>query len=51
MGRSPSQRQGHWAEQRALRLLQAAGWRLLEQRWCCRWGELDKPYPKSQPLA
>ena len=51
MGRSPSQRQGHWAEQRALRLLQAAGWRLLEQRWCCRWGELAKPYPRSQPLA
>ena len=41
MGRSPSQRQGHWAEQRALRLLQAAGWSLLAQRWSCRWGELD----------
>ena len=41
MGRSASQRRGNWAEQRALRLLRAAGWTLLAQRWRCRWGELD----------
>ena len=29
MGRSASQRRGNWAEQRALRLLRAAGWTLL----------------------
>lgn len=32
---------GRWAEQRALRLLEARGWQLLSQRWHCRWGELD----------
>jgi len=35
------QRQGRWAEQRALRLLQERGWRLLCRNWRCRWGELD----------
>ena len=38
---SPQQRQGAWAEQRALRLLRARGWRLLSRNWRCRWGELD----------
>lgn len=32
---------GAWAEQRALRLLCARGWRLHSRRWRCRWGELD----------
>ncbi len=32
---------GSWAEQRALRLLQSRGWRLLDRNWHCRWGELD----------
>lgn len=50
MGRSASQRRGDWAEQRALRLLQAAGWTLLEQRWSCRWGELDLLLHKPQRL-
>jgi putative endonuclease len=35
------QRQGRWAEQRALRLLQGRGWRLVSRNWHCRWGELD----------
>jgi putative endonuclease len=38
---TPCQRQGRWAEQRALRLLQERGWRLLSRNWRCRWGELD----------
>ena len=50
MGRSASQRRGDWAEQRALRLLRAAGWNLLAQRWCCRWGELDLLLHKPQQL-
>jgi putative endonuclease len=33
--------QGRWAEQRALRLLQERGWRLVCRNWRCRWGELD----------
>ena len=41
MRRTPQIRAGIWAEQRALRLLQQAGWRLLAQRWSCRWGEID----------
>lgn len=35
------QRVGRWAEQRALRLLQQRGWRLVSRNWRCRWGELD----------
>jgi len=38
---SANQRLGGWAEQRALRLLRAKGWRLLSRNWRCRWGELD----------
>ncbi len=41
MGRFESQRRGDWAEQRALRLLRAAGWNRLSQRWHCRWGVMD----------
>ncbi|NDG75629.1 MAG: hypothetical protein EBX49_09915 [Synechococcaceae bacterium WB8_1B_136] len=41
MTRTPQQRQGDWAEQRALRLLHQRGWRLLARQWRCRWGELD----------
>ncbi|MFN9658875.1 MAG: YraN family protein [Cyanobacteriota bacterium] len=38
---TPSQLQGRWAEQRALRLLRSRGWRLQSRNWHCRWGELD----------
>jgi putative endonuclease len=38
---TPRQRQGRWAEQRALRLLENQGWHLLARNWRCRWGELD----------
>lgn len=41
MAKSPMQRRGSWAEQRALRLLQQAGWRLQARQWRCRWGEID----------
>ncbi|MCS5690502.1 YraN family protein [Cyanobium sp. FGCU-6] len=41
MPRTPQQRSGDFAEQRALRLLQQRGWRLLSRQWRCRWGELD----------
>ena len=41
MVRTAAQRGGLWAEQRAERLLQGAGWRPLARRWRCRWGELD----------
>ena len=41
MSRTPQQRQGDWAEQRALRLLRQQGWWILERQWRCRWGELD----------
>ncbi|QNI54450.1 uncharacterized protein family UPF0102 [Synechococcus sp. BIOS-E4-1] len=32
---------GRWAEQRALNLLKNRGWSCLDQRWACRYGELD----------
>lgn len=44
------QREGRWAEQRALRLLQARGWRLLSRNWRCRWGELDLVLAKQGRL-
>jgi len=50
MGRTPGQRSGCWAEQRALRLLQGAGWCLLAQRWRCRWGEIDLLLHKPERL-
>ncbi|MEB3173381.1 MAG: YraN family protein [Cyanobacteriota bacterium] len=39
-----------WAEQRALRLLESRGWRLLSRNWRCRWGELDLVLAKPQRL-
>lgn len=48
--RSAQQRQGDWAEQRALRLLRQRGWRLLDRQWRCRWGELDLVCRKGQRL-
>ena len=50
MAISTSQRRGNWAEQRALRLLQGAGWQVLARQWRCRWGELDLLLHKPQRL-
>jgi len=44
------QRQGSWAEQRALRLLHGRGWRLVSRNWRCRWGELDLVVAKPNRL-
>ena len=41
MPQAQQRRWGNWAEQRALRLLQRRGWRVLERQWCCPWGEID----------
>ena len=38
---------GHWAERRVLKLLKSRGWRCLDQRWTCRYGELDLMMIKS----
>lgn len=50
MKRSPLQRRGDWAEQRALRLLRQRGWRLLDRQWRCPWGELDLVLAKGERL-
>jgi putative endonuclease len=50
MAISVSQRWGNWAEQRAQRLLQAAGWQPLARQWRCRWGELDLLMHKPKRL-
>ena len=42
---------GLWAEARALRLLQRRGWTLLEQRWSCRYGEIDLLLIKPNIMA
>jgi putative endonuclease len=47
---SANQLRGNWAEQRALRLLQARGWMLLDRQWRCRWGELDLVLAKPPRL-
>ena len=45
-----SQCSGRWAEQQALRQLEAQGWRLLDRNWRCRWGELDLVLEQQQQL-
>ncbi len=50
MTRTRTQRQGAWAEQRALRLLLERGWQLLDRNWRCRWGEIDLVLAKSDRL-
>lgn len=42
---------GLWAEARALRLLRQRGWTLLEQRWSCRYGEIDLLLGKANALG
>ena len=42
--------QGRWAEQRVLRLLLSQGWRLVCQRWRCRYGEIDLLLSKGPRL-
>ncbi|MEB3176662.1 MAG: YraN family protein [Synechococcus sp.] len=41
MAGRPDQALGLWAEALVLQHLQQLGWRCLDQRWRCRWGELD----------
>jgi len=50
MPRTTARRQGDWAEQRVLRLLQQRGWRMLSHQWACRWGELDLVVEKGGRL-
>jgi len=50
MARTSQQRDGGWAEQRALRLLQSRGWSLVARNWSCRWGELDLLVAKGNRL-
>ncbi len=50
MARTNQQRQGGWAEQRALRLLRSSGWSLVARNWSCRWGELDLLVAKGNRL-
>ena len=50
MARTIQQRQGGWAEQRALRLLRSRGWSLVARNWSCRWGELDLLVAKDSRL-
>ena len=48
MGRA--QDQGKLAESMALERLQRRGWRVLNQNWSCRWGELDLVLQKDRRL-
>ena len=41
MAGRPDQALGLWAELLVLQRLQRVGWCCLDQRWHCRWGELD----------
>jgi|Laugresu1bdmlbsd_1035121.scaffolds.fasta_scaffold11814_5 putative endonuclease len=50
MGGSDQRRWGNWAEQRAQRLLRAAGWRVVARQWRCRWGEIDLLLAKPERL-
>ena len=45
-----STRKGCWGEERVLRLLQRQGWKLVNKRWSCRYGELDLVLEKQQRL-
>ena len=48
MGRA--QDQGKLAESMALERLQRRGWRVLNQNWSCKWGELDLVLQKDRRL-
>ena len=41
---------GHWAEQQALKLLQAQGFTLIVANYHCRYGEIDLIVQKDQEL-
>ncbi|MFL0777370.1 MAG: YraN family protein [Prochlorococcus sp.] len=43
-------REGRWAELRALRLLKGCGWDLVVHGWSCRYGEIDLLVAKGQRL-
>ena len=44
---SDSQRQGAKAEQHVKEILIRHGWRLLDQNWRCRYGEIELSCPKA----
>ena len=48
MGRA--QDQGRLAESMALNMLRRRGWRVLNQNWSCKWGELDLVLQKDRRL-
>ena len=47
-GLGRAQDQGRRAESMDLNMLRRRGWRVLNQNWSCRWGELDLPHPQKQ---
>ena len=50
MAETAQRRSGNWAEQRAQRLLLAAGWRVVARQWRGRWGVIYLLVAKPERL-